>query len=122
MPPPRGPDIHPDCRQLSPRLSRYIGLSTPLIGLIVTRIREIKQHFARIAALIRNGDYAPRRFAPRRPQAEPKPRPPSQLPRKFGWLLKLVPQAVGSRSQLQNLLRDPEMVALIAAAPASSAM
>ena len=97
----------------------HFGLPLPLIALIVTRIREIKQHFARIAALIRNGNYAPRRFAPRRPQAEPKPRPPSKLPQKFDWLLPLVPGAVGSRSQLQHLLRDPEMAALIAAAPAS---
>jgi len=58
-----------------------------LIGLIVTRIREIKQHFARIAALVRDGKYLPRRPGPRRPQAEPKPGPPGKLPQKFGWLL-----------------------------------
>ena len=97
----------------------HFGPAVPLIVLIVDRIREIKQHFARIAALIRNGNYAPRRFAPRRPQAEPKPRQPSKLPSKFGWLLPLAPGAVGSRSQLQNLLRDPEVAALIAAAPTS---
>ena len=43
--------------------------------------------------------------------------PSNPLPQKFGWLLKLVPEAVGYRSQLENLLRDPEMAALLAAAP-----
>ena len=96
----------------------HFGLSQLLIGLIIDRIRGLKQRFARIAARVGAGTYVPRRFASR-PQAEPKPRPPSQLPQKFGWLLTLVPPAVGARSQLQSLLRDPEMVALIAAAPAS---
>ena len=96
----------------------HFGLSQLLIGLIIDRIRGLKQRFARIAARVGAGTYAPRRFASR-PQAEPKPRPPSQLPQKFGWLLKLVPPAVGARSQLQSLLRDPEMAALIAAAPTS---
>jgi hypothetical protein len=96
----------------------HFGLSQLLIGLIIDRIRGLKQRFARIAARVGAGTYAPRRFASR-PQAEPKPRPPSQLPQKFGWLLTLVPPAVGARSQLQSLLRDPEMAALIAAAPTS---
>ena len=33
------------------------------------------------------------------------------------WLLALVPDAIGHRSQLENQLRDPETVALLAAAP-----
>ena len=95
------------------------GLSFPLIALIGNRIRLIKQSIARLAALVRDGKYAPRRFAPRRPPAEPKPRQPSKLPQKFGWLLPLVPDAVVWRSQLERLLQDPEVVALLAAAPAS---
>ena len=92
-------------------------LSYLLIGLIIDRLRGINQCFGRIAAKIRDRKYAPRRFAPHRKPAEPKPRQPSKLPSKFGWLLPLVPLAVGSRSQLQSLLGDPEMAALIAAAP-----
>ena len=99
----------------------HFGLSSLLIGLIVDRIREIKQRFARLAALIREGKYVPRRFAPRRKPAEtrPRPGPPNKLPRKFGWLLKLVPEAVGYRSQLEHLFRDPAFSALLAAAPTS---
>jgi len=98
------------------------GLSQPLINLIVTRIRDAKQAFARLAARIEAGTYAPRRRAstPPRPPAVQKPRPPpNPLARKFGWLLPLVPAAVASRGHLENLLRNPEMAALLAAAPGS---
>jgi hypothetical protein len=97
------------------------GLSPRLIGLIVDRIRGIKQCFARIAARVAAGTYQPRRFAPRRPPAIRQPRPPNRLPRSFGWLQPLVPEAVQFRAQLEHLLRDPEMAALLAAAPASLA-
>jgi hypothetical protein len=95
------------------------GLPLSLIALIIDRIRGINQRVASLAARIGAGDHLPRRFAPRRPPAAPRPRAPAKLPQKFGWLLPLVPDAVGYRSQLENLLRDPEMAALLAAAPAS---
>jgi hypothetical protein len=94
-------------------------LSYALIGLIIDRIRGINQCFARLAARIRDGKYFSRRFAPRRPPVGDRHREPNKLPQTFGWLLKLVPEAVGSRSQLECLLRDPEFAALLAAAPAS---
>ena len=93
-------------------------LSYFLIGQIITRIRVINQSFARLAARIRAGRYVRRIVtAPRRGAA--KPRPANPLPSHFGWLLPLVPEAMGSRSHLEYLFRDPEMVALMAAAPAS---
>jgi len=98
------------------------GLSQPLINLIITRIRDAKQAFARLAARIQAGTYAPRRRSatpPRRPAVQ-KPRPPpNPLARKFGWLPPLVPGAVVFGGQLDSLLRDPEMAALLAAAPVS---
>jgi len=97
-------------------------LSYLLIGLITERLRRINQCVKRIAAFVGDGKYAPRRFAPHRPPADPKPRPPNQLPQKFGWLLPLVPEAVQYRAQVEHLLlRDPAMAALIAAAPAPMA-
>jgi hypothetical protein len=93
-------------------------LPLKLIAQITDRLRRIKQRFATLAARIGDGRYTPRpRAGPprRRPGQAPPPR--SKLPRNFGWLLKLVPDAIGYRSQLENLLRDPEMAALIAAAP-----
>ena len=90
----------------------------PLIALIVERLRRIKQRFAYLAARVGDGLYVPRRRAalPRRRPGQPPP-PRNPLPQKFGWLLPLVPDAVGYRSQLEHLFRDPEMVALLAAAP-----
>jgi len=98
------------------------GLSQPLINLIITRIRDAKQAFARLAARIDAGTYAPRRRSatPPRPPAVQKPRqPPNPLARKFGWLLPLVPAAVVFRGQLETLLRDPGMAELLAVAPVS---
>ena len=90
-----------------------------LIAQIIDRLRFIKQRVARLAARIRDGRYAVRTVtAPCRRSAGP-PRRPDPLPKKFGWLLKLVPDAVGYRSQLENLFADAEMAALLAAAPAS---
>ena len=100
------------------------GLSSPLIALIVGRIRDAKQGFARLAARIEAGTYAPRRRAstPPRPPTVRKPRPPpNPLFRKCGWLLPLVPNAVEFRGQLETLLQDPEMAVLLAAAPVSLA-
>jgi hypothetical protein len=98
------------------------GLPGPLIVLIIGRLRHISQRVARLAARIRDGRYAPRRrSAPRRSPTIRRPRRPNPLPHKFGWLLKLVPEAAGYRAQLEHLLHDPEMAALLAAAPAPMA-
>ena len=76
-----------------------------------------RQRLARIAA----GTSAPRRSAgPRRSPTAGRPRPPSKLPYKFGWLLPLVSDANGDRSQCHHLLRAPEMAAPLAAAPAAT--
>jgi hypothetical protein len=96
-------------------------LTHRVIGLIADRIRVVNQRFRRLAARLAAGTYRPRRFARRRKPIDPKPRQKSPLPEQFGWLLQLVPQAIGASAQLEHLLRDPEMAALMAAAPASMA-
>jgi len=98
--------------------SMWGRLARPLALLILTRIRLINQRFRRIADRVREARYEFRivKAASRGPG---KPRRPNELPQKFGWLLKLVPEAAGYRSQLERLFRDPEMVALIEAAPKS---
>jgi hypothetical protein len=97
------------------------GLPGPFIVLIVGRIRQINQRIAHLAARIRAGRYARRRSAPRRSPTLRRARRPNPLPHEFGWLLKLVPESVAYRAQLDHLLRDPEMAALLAAAPAAMA-
>jgi len=103
--------------------TRHIAglLAAPLTWLLVDRIRGIKQRFARLAARLRAGTYVPRRHTPRQPPAARKPRRPNPLPQTFGWLQNLLPEAVMYRSQLEHLLRDPEFVALMQAAPAPMA-
>jgi hypothetical protein len=107
------------CRAVAARIAA--GLPGPLIVLIVARLHHINQRIAHLAARIHAGRYARRRSAPRRSPATRRPRRPNPLPHEFGWLLKLVPESVAYRAQLEHLLRDPEMAALLAAAPAAMA-
>jgi hypothetical protein len=99
--------------------SMWGTLARPLALLILTRIRLINQRFRRIADSVREGRYVFRVIAAAPGRGATKPRPPSELPHKFGWLLKLLPEAAGHRAQLEHLFRDAEMVALLEAAPAS---
>ncbi len=89
-------------------------LAGPFIILICSRLGRLAGLAARVSA----GTAGPRRRAASR-QPSKRPRPTYQrLPRRFAWLLPLVPgEAAAYGSQLQHLLADPEMAALIAAAP-----
>ena len=126
IPPPRSPG---ECfatllRCLGHAVVAMMGgerLSLQVIALIMGRIREINQGFARLAARLAAGTYKPRRYHGRK-AAAPRPRRRSPVPQNFGWLLPLVPQAVQYRAQVEHLLlRDPAMAALIQAAPAPMA-
>ena len=95
-------------------------LSYSLIALISGRLRNIKWCVTRIIARIEAGQHLSR-AAPPPPASRPASADPgsrASCRTKFGWLLPLVPDAVGYRCQLQLLLGDPEMAALVAAAPA----
>jgi hypothetical protein len=90
-----------------------------LIGQIAGRLRNIKQRVARLAARIGAGRYVRRTVAPHPRAAGPRRADP--LPKKFGWLLPLVPDAICFRAQLETLLLEPATVELMQAAPASLA-
>ena len=92
-------------------------LAAPLIVLLLDRIRGMNQRFARLAARIATGRFAARRTGPRRKRATAQPRRKNPLPQKFGWLLAQVPETAGYRAQLDHLMRDPAMAALMQAAP-----
>jgi hypothetical protein len=101
---------------------KFVGrLAVPLSILIFGRIKAVRQRFDRLVARLAAGTYVPRHAAPRRQPASRAPRRPNPLPHKSGWLLALVPEAVQYRAQLEHHLRDPEMAALLAAAPAPMA-
>jgi hypothetical protein len=91
-----------------------------MIALIGRRLTLIRESFARLVARIAAETYKPRRpaAAPRRAPVGP-PRKPDLLPKTAGWFLKYLPEARQCRGQLENLLQDPEMAALMAAAPAA---
>jgi hypothetical protein len=96
-------------------------LSYPIADLIGTKLRRIKFGFARLAARIEAGTYQPRRSGKRTPPQNPKPRAESPIPQTFGWLMPLVKESNSHRAWVDNLLRDPEMEKLMAAAPAPMA-
>ena len=89
-------------------------MSLTLIGLITERLRGIKRSFLRLAASIQAGRYRRRAFSPRPRDARI---PADPLPKKPGWLEGYLPETVHFRGFLDQFLRDPEMVALIQAAP-----
>jgi hypothetical protein len=115
-------------------------LAGPVIVLIWTRLRRATARFAALVARVRAG-APPKQGVNSRSdentrhtgEACPGPRagsrypgmlasflpgsPPRRLPTSFGWLIRAVPAAACSRSQLQHLLSDPEITALLSAAP-----
>jgi hypothetical protein len=100
--------------------STWGRLARPLALLILDRLRSINQRIARLAARVAGGTYRPRRpAATPRPPTTRRPRQPNKLPQGFAWLVKLVPEAAAYGSQLQFLFADPEMAALMEAAPAA---
>ena len=100
-------------------------LAGPLILLICKRLRRIAAGFAAVAAQVGSGTL---RAASSRAERRPLPgggaparrawsAAGAPLPRGFAWLLRLVPEGAAYGSQLQALLSEPEMAALISAAP-----
>ncbi len=95
--------------------------------LIWTRLRRVTQRFVALAERVRNGTYRPpqprvKRAVAEQAQTEPRARaartPPEVcMPRGYGALCPLVPLVANFGGQLAHLLKDPEMAALVAAAP-----
>jgi hypothetical protein len=114
--------------------------SGPLILVTVARLRHLLARFTSLAARAQAGKLRPPRRRTVRPRVAPPPgeppppgeappshqtpdpKPPRQgerlLPQKFGWLIRFVPyEAACFGSQLQHQFSQPEMMALIEAAP-----
>jgi hypothetical protein len=100
---------------------QYTGWLVPaVVRLILDQIRTINQAFTRIATRVAAGTYSPRRRSgPPKPSVQRKSPGKRKLPQGFAWLRKLVPEVGVLGSQLQIVLADPEIAAVIAAAPAS---
>ena len=98
-----------DSRNLTGRLA------APLALIILHRLALIRQAFYRIADRLALGKMSPRKSGGPRPGR--RPGTPNRLPSDPAWLIKLVPEAAASACQLRSLLTDPEVLALLAAAP-----
>ena len=96
------------------------GLPGWLVLLIWTRLGRIAKRVARIFAHLEAGTLKPPRRRPaaaRRTAAKLPPGGEKRLPRAFCWLPALVPGISFGGSQLAALLEDPEMQAMLTAAP-----
>jgi hypothetical protein len=90
-----------------------------LIKLLWRRLRHIKARFASVMARFRAGTLpapgsARRRSARPRAAAEP---PPLVLPRRVGWVLQTISGTLIPGYELEKMVEDPELAALVAAAP-----
>jgi hypothetical protein len=102
------------CRAVAARGGR--GLAGPLIILVWGRLRRLAARFTALAARVRAGRVAPRPD-PRTGRRRSRRDPAKLLPERFAWLVRVAPGAAAGAAQLQHLLLDPDMAALIAAAP-----
>ena len=121
-PDPRGPAgrfaviIDGLCRAVAARAARDRA-ATALLVLVWGMLRRMAVRLATLAAQASAGTLPRHRArAPRAPRRQSL-RPRQRLPAGFAWLVRLAPEAAGYGGQLQHLLADPEMAALLAAAP-----
>ena len=96
--------------------------ASPIARLAWTRLRRLAVWFAALMAEFRAGRLAAASAALRRGPAVPAlPRvpasPPPRLPRGFGWLIRLVPEAICFAGQVEHWLSAPELAPLLAASP-----
>jgi hypothetical protein len=101
--------------------------AAPVAGALVVaiwgRLRRLAGRFARVLGRPRARARVPARAtAPRRVPGRPASRrlaasPPLRLPRRPGWLLRLVPEAAVQAAQLRDLLAEPELAARLASEP-----
>ncbi len=125
------------CQAVAVRGARNRAMQ-PATILIWTRLRRMVARFDALVARARAGSQAgapvcadppapashppaagalgPGAAAVRSPRRLPH-RLPHRLPRGFAWLIRLVPEAAVYGSQVQHLLGDPELAALLAAEP-----
>ena len=94
----------------------------PLLALAWTRLRRLSARFAALVADVQAGRLPAARSERRRPPSvaglppgsspgsgsdAPPPAPRPALPRGFGWLLRLVPEAAMFGEMVLRLIEDP---------------
>ena len=104
------------CRAIAAGAARN-KLAAPLLLLLWPRLHRLARRFAGLAARVAAGTAARRPPTVPRPAAERSRPPYRRLPRRFAWLVRLVPGAAAAGSQLCYLLATEDMANLLAAAP-----
>jgi hypothetical protein len=91
----------------------------PPLLLVHAWLGRLVQRFAALVARAEAGTLRPpRRGRHRSPAENPPVKPRPRWPQNFAWLIKMLPyQAACFGSQLQHQFSQPEMVALLEAAP-----
>jgi hypothetical protein len=102
-------------RAAAARMAADPSVRPPLL-LVHAWLGRLVQRFAALVARAEAGTLRPPR---RRPPRERPPRePPPRWPKSFAWLIRMLPyQAACFGSQLQHQFSQPEMMALLEAAP-----
>ncbi len=104
------------CRAVASQAVAHRALA-PLLVLVWSRLRRMAARFASLAGRADAGAL-PSRSVPRPHASGPRPSGSRErLPGGFAWLVRLVPEAACYGAQLQHLLSDPGVAALLAAAP-----
>ncbi|MBV8094641.1 MAG: hypothetical protein JOY71_20440 [Acetobacteraceae bacterium] len=115
------------CEALAARMAKD-RTNVPLLFLAWTRLRRLAVRFEALFADFRAGRLSPapsvRGAAETLPQLPGLPglAPPFRAPRDFGWLLRLAPESAAFAGQVEHLLGDPEMKALLAGSPQAGRM
>jgi hypothetical protein len=97
-------------------------MTGPVSAAIRRKLGMVQMRFASLAKRFHDGTLTPpkpRVKPPASPDGSaPRTRPPPILPRRFGWLCRLVPSlASAAGAQMERLLDDPELEAMAKASP-----
>jgi len=94
------------------------GITQQACILVNRRLMANKRRVFDIIDRIRAGTYRTRRRSSSPRPGNRRPRPPEPIPQTFGWAADLLPKDAGPfRNALLRLLQEPEMIALLQAAP-----
>jgi hypothetical protein len=94
------------------------GITQQACILVNRRLMANKRRIFDIIDRLRAGTYTSRRGSSAPRPGNRRPRPPEPIPQTFGWAAELLPKDAGPfRNALLRLLQEPEMIALLQAAP-----
>jgi hypothetical protein len=106
---------------IKPRVTFAVGR---VLFVVWIRLSKTHNRFTALYRKFRAGTLPKPRLRPRKPSARPRPAPlpdaPKLPPRSRGWLIKLLTEpwhVAAWRASLQTWLTDPELPALVLAAP-----